>query len=575
MTRKGLIRWNFLGHLLILALGLGLYLWLGLDTHIRKNLETKLTALNGGDVTIKAASFAWKGPRLHLEGIAFKDPLRPDRVRLVIGQADFQLEWPALLRNRIVVDDALARDIYLPPLPEPLTETAKGASLLPNSPTQSLAIASDYLSKPDRGRIPEESAWQTVPSVGAAQALDAEIDARVMQWKQQLEGVTADLRQSDDNIPPEQDTPNHVELTLSQLEKSRGELDQIAVQVKDDGNALLQKIESLSEIAAHDMNVIRQGVKLPSTEFPHLTSELGTLDARSALGLVDDFALRLLPWLQQREQRLQASLGREQGVEFYFTGRKLPPRLWVKKLEFVSKEAADGSTSAVQGQITDLNSEPDKRPAYGKILGSFGRAEIEGLDLEARIDHRGGRVVDRLQVAVQSFPVRDLDFIRTPGLRVGVVQADANLNLEYYGQKEAALINLRHTMEKVSYRVEADSPGVKRIFENTLAPLTTLQFDASAQGRLPQPRWNFSSNMSDRVKSGLRQVLTQEYAELFARIKERADSGVGGAKKKLEGKLAEAIDAIQKTIASENDKLTSLQQEYSRRQSDLEKTRAL
>ena len=57
MRRPGLIRWNFFGYLIVVAtLGLA-YLFLGLDGHVKRLIEQKLSVLNGANVHIGKASF--------------------------------------------------------------------------------------------------------------------------------------------------------------------------------------------------------------------------------------------------------------------------------------------------------------------------------------------------------------------------------------------------------------------------------------------------------------------------------------------------------------------------------------
>jgi uncharacterized protein (TIGR03545 family) len=568
MRRPGLIRWNFFGYLAFALALTFAYLFFGLDGHVKSLMEQKLSALHGGDVHISKAAFRFNGPRIELESVEFNDPTRVDRVQFIVDRLQLDLEWAALLRNRLVILDSQATGVHLNSLQPPEPAVTPGKSLVPPPTSQTLAYASDYLSNPKRSELPPEEAWSAVPSVQAKNGLSSEFQNEVGVWKKALDTLISENHEQTEaikntvNQASEKDAESHAKIMIGQLEKSRLELDQLENQVKSEGNALLAKIQTLVELQPHDVTVIRQNVKLPNLEFKNIEAEVGAPQLRPALALVDHFYFKLLPWLEKREQVLLPSYGREQGTEFFFTGRYLPPRLWVKKLEISSKESPDGSLGDVSGRVTDLSSEPNHYPAQMSLQASFKKAEVQNLQLEAQIDHRNNSVDDRLQLNIASYPVRDLNFVKTPSLTMGIAQANANLNLEYLAQKDSAIINVSSALDKVMYRVDSESEGLRKAFEEALAPLTALNMDANAQGRLPAPHWNFKSNLSDRLRTSLQQTLGQEYDEFNGRIKERAYQRVVEARKSLETNLVTESEAIQLRIAEEKEKLKLLTAEY-------------
>ncbi|RYZ58626.1 MAG: TIGR03545 family protein [Proteobacteria bacterium] len=568
MRRPGLIRWNFFGYLgFAVALTLA-YIFFGLDGHVKNLVQQKLSALHGADVHISKAAFRFNGPRIELDRLEFHDPSRVGRVQFTVDRVQLDLEWAALLRNRLVVTDSSATGVHLNSLQPPEPAVNEGQSLIPKQSSQTLAYASDFLSNPTRTELPAEEAWAAVPSVQAKNGLSSEFQNEVSGWKKALDALIQENHEQTEairntvNQASEKDADAHVKIMIGQLEKSRLELEQLETQVKAEGNTLLAKIQTLVELQPHDVTVIRQNVKLPNLEFKNIEAEVGAPELRPALSFVDHFYFKLLPWLEKKEQVLQSSYGRDQGTEFFFTGRYLPPRLWVKKLEISSKETPDGSLGDVSGRVTDLSSEPNHYAAQLSLQASFKKAEVSNLQLESQIDHRNNQVDDRLQLNIASYPVRDLDFVKTPSLRMGIAQADANLNLEYLAQKDAVIINVSSTLDKVMYRVDTESEALKKVFDESLAPLTSVKMDANAQGKLPAPHWNFTSNLSDRLKTSLQQVLGQEYDEFNGRIKERAYQRVVEARKSLETSLVTESEAIQLRIAEEKEKLKGLTAEY-------------
>ncbi|MBC7659332.1 MAG: hypothetical protein H7249_06450 [Chitinophagaceae bacterium] len=560
MKRPGLIRWNFFVYFVVIF-GLGFaYIFLGLDGHVKRLIEHKLSAFNGAPVTIEHATFKLSGPRIELEKLEFKDPSHPERNHFEIGKVHLELEWQALLRNRLVITDSFASNAILYPLQPLAPFDAQIKSLVAPPKSNSLASASDFLSNPSRTQLPSDDVWTAVPSFQATKALNSELDTQVAAWTKQVDALLeTDHQQIDASKAAQtQDSEAQNRIILGQLEKSRLELNQLQAQVKADGNVILSKVETLTELLPHDVTVIRQGVKLPNLEFNQLAAELGAQQTRAVIDIADSFHYRLIPWLEKKEQALADAHGRNQGTEFYFSGRLLPPRLWIKKLELTSKDNTGSGAGDVIGRISDLSSEPSEQPAHMSLQASFSKAEISNVQLEAQIDHRGGLVDDRLALNVASFPVRDLDFVNTPALRMGIEQATATLNLEYLAQKDSTVVNAHNKLDKVSYRIESTGEPIKKVFDDALSPLTSLELDANGQGKTDNLQWTYTSNLSDRLRSALQQVLSQEYAEFNARIRERADQKVRDAKKAMETRLVTESDAVQQKIAVERDEIQTM-----------------
>ncbi len=227
-----------------------------------------------------------------------------------------------------------------------------------------------------------------------------------------------------------------------------------------------------------------------------------------------------------------------------------------------SKESPDGFKGEVAGHVSDLSSEPDQYPARLSLQASFKNVEISNLQLEAQIDHRNDRIDDRLQLNISSYPVRDLDIVKTPSLRMGIEQALSSLNLEYLAQKDGVSVSLNSVLDKVIYRVETASEPLKKIYDDALAPLTSIQMDATAQGKLPHIHWTYSSTLSERLLSVLQQLLNQEYAEFAARIKDKAYQRIVESKQALETALVSESDAVQQKITGEKANLKELTAKY-------------
>lgn len=580
--RPGLIRWNFFGYLGVAVILTLAYIFVGLDLHVKSLVSQRLTALNGAPVTVGHATFKLSGPRIVLEQITFMDPRNPEFVQLEVQNVKLDLDWQPLLRNRIVVKDGVASGIHLndlrtPPVPAPVN------SLVAPQSSPSLSAASAYLASPGRMELPPEDAWKAVPSFQAQHALNSEISTQVAAWQKKLDDLVATHQQQTQSIESTQQTSHDKEagseslrkIMVGHIEKTKLDLDQLEISIKSEANNLLTKTQSLNELIPHDVTVIKQEARLPSVEFNNVAAEVGAEQIRPILSVVDNFYFRLLAWLERTEQPMRNSFGRQQGTEYFFVGKYLPPRLWLQKLDIISKESPDGKLGEVVGHIKDLSSEPFNYPAHLSLQASFKKAEVENLQMEAQIDHTRGQVDDRLQLSVASFLVHDLDFVKTPTFRLGIEQATAKLNMEVLAQTDSSTMTIATTMNKVSYRVETESEALKKVFDDALSPLTSLEMSATAQGKLPALQWTYASNLAERLRTALQGVLSQEFAEYNARLRDKAYQRVLESSKILEASLVTASDDMQKRILAEKEKLVTASSDPSTSKKDSETSKGL
>lgn len=549
MKNRGLIRWNFPVYLIGAVLLFVAYVFIGLNQHIKSLLQQRLSALNNAPVTIGELSFSPSGPKLELKALQFYDRNQADRVQLRLHQVTLDLDWQAFLRNRVVVTSGQITGVEVQPLAfKPLEKQGHAGR-------DSIGFAGDFLASPERGQIPDDDIWKKVPSVQATSALQSEIETQVTAWQKQLETLQKDILAQTTDLQQNSGNETHAKIVQAQLDKSMVELSNLESRVKADGNILLGKIGTLAELVPHDMTVVRQGARMPNLEFKTLGSEVGSRLSAPLIRLAEDFQERLLPWLQKREQNLEPKLGRLQGTDFHFEGRLLPPRLWIQKMDVQSKASPDGAVGDAIGRIQDLSSEPHHYPALLTLQASFPKAEVSNLQLDASIDHRDRVIKDRLNLAIAALPIRDLDFARTPSLRLGIEQAQASLNLDYTVEAQSTILNLKSSMSKVIFRNETQSESLKTIFDEALSPLSGVEIEASGQlnhlatSLQKDLQWSYVSNLSDQLKTSLQRTLGQEFSEFNGRIKERAEQKGVEARKSLETKLVTESDAIQQRIA--------------------------
>ena len=139
VKKQGPIRVEAVLPLLIVAGVTVLYFSLFFDGHLRRGLEYGATQANGAEVNIgKLQTSVFKASML-IGDVQMTDPLQPQRNRVQIGEVRFAMLWDALLRGKVMIDEAAIEDVQID------TSRKQAGRVLPPPEPQSGPSAADKM----------------------------------------------------------------------------------------------------------------------------------------------------------------------------------------------------------------------------------------------------------------------------------------------------------------------------------------------------------------------------------------------------------------------------------------------
>ena len=111
IKRKGPIRTGAVVPTVIFMTFIGVYFSFFFDGNLRRLLEYAGTHINGAEVNVGRVSTSFLHARLEINTIELTDKNHPERNTIQVGAVTFQMLWDALLRAKVVVNEASILDI--------------------------------------------------------------------------------------------------------------------------------------------------------------------------------------------------------------------------------------------------------------------------------------------------------------------------------------------------------------------------------------------------------------------------------------------------------------------------------
>lgn len=131
VKKQGPIRLEAVVPMLIVVGVTVLYFSLFFDNHLRRGLEYGATQANGAEVNIGKLQTSVFKASMVIGDVQMTDPLQPQHNRVQIGEVRFAMLWDALLRGKVVIDEATIADVQID------TPRKRAGKLLPPPPPPS------------------------------------------------------------------------------------------------------------------------------------------------------------------------------------------------------------------------------------------------------------------------------------------------------------------------------------------------------------------------------------------------------------------------------------------------------
>jgi len=587
--KQGPIRFEAIMPLAIIAGLIALYFTLFFDTHLRRGLEYVATRVNGAEVNIgRLDTSVWKASVVVGE-IEMTNPELPARNRLQIGAINFRMVWDALLRAKVVIDEASIVDVQIDtprksagrvlPVEKPQEGEGFGDKVLAQLKEEFSGNVLGDLAAVAAGADPGEqlaSMGLDLKSAAHIDGLQKSLDEKNQQWQSRMaampksEDFTAlQRRLADVKLDHFQDVMQ-ILASLKELEAIRNDFDSKSKSVRDTGTALTGdlgafrgSISGLDKIVAEDVRSLQARMHLPALDARTLSRALFGMDLlgkmQQARGYMDQ-ARSYMPAKSEKKQAVPVQR-RKKGRDYVFGQPNSYPRFWLRRALISSR--LSGGTSDLSGQILDVSTDPALigRPLVATIMGNFPPQGISAIKAELVIDHTTAVPVERLVMEVGRYGVAGRTLVSSPSVALGFAKAEGSVKFAAELREDNVDVRMSNQFTQVALETKAQSDVVREMITASVAGLDSVNLDAHVTGTWSNLDWQLSTNLADALERGMRRYLQGKMDEARARIEALVNGKIDEQRKRLYARQGEIESELKAGLAGRQAQIDKLRAE--------------
>lgn len=586
---KGPIRFEAIIPLTIVAGGIALYFTLFFDLHLRHGLEYGATLANGAEVNIGDVNTSIWNTSMAIKNIAVTNPEQPERNRVQIGAVTFRMLGDALLRGKVVIDEASIVDIQID------TSRKKAGRVLPVKKTkegedynkQLLARMKDKFSGNGLGDLaaiasgtdPKTQLGSMIGDLKSTAQIDTiqkTLDEKKEQWQTRIAALPKkeDFSAMQDRLKNVKlDNPKdimQVRASLDELKSIRDDFDTKAKSVQetrtalsDDLNTLKSTFSELDDAIKADIRDLKARIRLPTLDVKTLSDALFGMDVlgkiQQARGYMDQ-ARSYMPPKGQKQQPPPVH-ERQRGHNYVFGQPNSYPRFWLRKAMISSRSKETGND--LSGKINDLTTNPAiiGRPMVATIKGNFAQQGISGVKAELVIDHTTHTPVERLTMDINRYAVAGRSLVSNPNVSLGFANAEGSLNFAAELREDKVDVRMNNRFSNVALETNASSPVVREMINASVAGLNTVKLDAHVTGVWSQLDWKLSTNLADALEAGMRRYLQAKLDDAKARVDALVNEKINEPRKRLYARRDEIEEKLKSGLSERQAQIDKLRAE--------------
>ncbi len=605
---KGPIRLNILIPFTIICILTFIYFHFFFDFNLRKGFEWAGYKAVGAEVNINRLETSFFKASLYIRGVEITDADKPRQNILEIGEIRWSMSWDALLRGKILINEAVIENIQFATAREfpgkvaPPTPPQKPGPGMLEQEAQKLkeeAIAKAQQNYADNmlgdlaailggtdahtqlGKIESSLA-----SKKKAQEIELDIKTKQKIWDEKLKTLPQgkEIQALSDRLnkikTKDFKTPQELQASLQEFDAVLKQGDSFYKQIGTTGQDLdkdLKKIDAdikeLDLLIKSDVKALEARFRIPAINTKELTRALFNKYLGKYVAKINRYramAEKYIPpkYINKITGKNKAGAvdpndvpiqphPREDGISYEFGRKNSYPLLWIKKAAISSQAGMSPKSGNILGQILDISSNQSLtgHPTVMTINGDFPTEQIKDLLLKLVLDNTKVDSLITYQVSVGSYPIKEADLVNSSDVKIGLKSATGKLNIE--GQLKALRelkMNLNNQFTTVDFDISAKDENIDSILKKTFAELPLITLTGNASGYLPSISFDVTSNLGSELEKSLRKQVETKIAEAHRQITEYVNREVGKQRDQIDAQvkqIREQVDSEVKKIQSQ------------------------
>lgn len=601
---QGPIRWGAIAPLTIFVVLTWAYFYLFFDTHLRHALEYVGTQANGAEVNVGRVHSSFWNASLDIDNVQVTSASEPTKNKVQIGKMRWKMSWDALLRAKILIDEASVLEIallaprsrpgrVLPPPPPPSANDKPSA--FAKLKDEALTRAQDEFNKNVlgdaaallKGGDPTEGLKNiegSLKSNARIQALQDELGKKENEWKDRLAKLPQqkDLDTLQAKLKAVKvdrfENPQQVQQSLQQLDAIFKEADAKIKEVQSthqalngDLNVYQNALKELQSLVEQDIRDLEARLKLPKLDFESISRSLFGPAVLGKLRQAEFFmnkAREYMPPKKSKEEKqafIPTPHERAQGRNYQFGRPHAYPLFWLRKAQISSKTVPGAKYSGdLTGTLENVTSDPPiiGKPAVASFKGDFPGQGLHGIDGRLTIDHVTETPVEKFELSIASFPVANRPLLDSPDAKISLEGASGatSLNAEFTGD-QLRITNssqLQPTTASATpsfLKAEASQPILAEILKGALRDISKVNVRASISGTWTGPNFSIESNLGRDLAHAFEKQFQTKINEAKAKLQNFVNEKIGKQKEQLAAEFSKQKAQIESLLKQKEDEV--------------------
>jgi len=587
------------------------YFFFFFDSHVRHALEFIGTQANGAEVNVASVHSSFWRASLEINNVQVTSATEPIKNKIQIGKMTWKMSWDALLRGKVVIDEASILEIavgaprakpgYVVPPPPPPPPASDKPSMFAKLKNEALGRAQEEFSKNVfgdavnllKGSDPAaelKNLEGELKSSARLKALQDELGKKQKEWQERLSKLPQqkELQVLQDKFKSVKldrfENPQQVQQSLQQLDAIFKEADAKIKEVQSTHQALngdmstyQNSLGDLQTLVNQDIKDLENRLKLPRLDVESLSRTLFGPVVLSKLKQAEFYmgkARQYMPPKKSKEEKqafIPTPHERAKGRNYQFGRPNAYPLFWLRKAQMSSKVVPGAEYSGnLIGTIENVASDPSLigRPAIASFKGDFPNQGLFGIDSKLTIDHTTETPIEKLDLSIAAFPITNRYLVDSPDVKISIEGAAGStaVNAEFSGEalKITSTNHFARSQSKEGTPAspfltsQASQPLLADILKNALADVPKVSVMASISGQWTAPNFNIDSNLGRDLAKAFEKQFQAKINEARAKLHNFVNEQIGKQKDQLtaefnkhraqvEGLLKQKSDEVNKS----------------------------
>jgi uncharacterized protein (TIGR03545 family) len=525
-----------------------------LNHYVHATLEDYATRVNGAQVTIRDFDLSFFRGTVNMQGVEITHHTQPMRNLVELDEVRMTLDRGALFTFKLIVPTLHIEGVHYGTARERSGELQvdEFSGTLPSTALLDRIAPGVYDSvRSSLGETPLRNLGQL--TVGLAMRNSVAPHQQQLGIFQRIKSIDLELDHLLSEWDKENDRISHEAITK---EERAIHFSLLRTKVRKDAANLSERAEKSFDATERDTNFILQKLGIPSLVDDDFTREILGLRTLNHLE-------RIAYWIEvsRRKMGLDSQMGnvaavRQAGAAVATQTDK--PRLLVRKITIHSVAGTDRHKGDVQGEITDLASQPmgESHPLVIDLTAGFPNLQISGLKLHAQFNHSIAQPREVIDFHLDSYPLVDWAVEETPDLNLSV--ANGTMGLTFRSDFDGPNLSSKWTAQirNATFEIESRFGLMERTLREVLTPLAfTIDVDGtltSTNGRLEFDLKSgagrqLATVFAERFRAPMqtaRETIRDEIRERFMPQLKRLSTRIQNSTTHVDRRIADAIDML-------------------------------